>query len=36
LELTVAMSEYERPQFTFKGSTQVDREKLRKYWFRAI
>jgi predicted metalloprotease with PDZ domain len=36
LELTVVMSEFERPQFSFKGSTQVDREKLRKYWFRAI
>jgi len=36
LELTVVMTEFERPQFSFKGSTQVDREKLRKYWFRAI
>ena len=36
LELTVVMTEFERPQFSFKGSTQVDREKLRKYWFRSI
>jgi predicted metalloprotease with PDZ domain len=36
LELTVVMSEFERPQFSFKGSTQIDKEKLRKYWFRAI
>ncbi len=36
LELTVVMSEFERPQFSFKGSTQVDREKLRRYWLRAI
>jgi predicted metalloprotease with PDZ domain len=36
LELTVVMTEFERAQFSFKGSTQVDREKLRKYWFRAI
>jgi S1-C subfamily serine protease len=36
LELTVVMTAFERAQFSFKGSTQVDREKLRKYWFRAI